>query len=534
MSLTMKTLMTALLLLLVIAQWNTASAQVSQMRLFSPVRSDQFGGNGRLREGMFGEVSYNYWLITKGRNQTIGWVADDPGKQNLYFSGTAFMPRTNTISTSALGNTFTDGTTLRIGNMVKHHGWEIKTTLMKPQTDTYMGRSGSMDIKDDPYSTTVYVPPQQAFQAWVFTGNPDQKFDYINSLGEGSQPNIPIGYLWGWNFLGANAGGFPANDLCCYGLAPLPITFDRYKLESKISHWDVEANYIFRAHATRVGFFEFTGGVRYMQLDDKLTFSGWGMPWRGDVRIEPDGAYGGDNIPGGGTTTGGTGGTGGTGTTTIVNYDITEYYLENGSLPGLDRNYMYTGNIRGAGTVLADSRWNFEAQNHLVGPQAGIRYIRKCSGRWSLIADTKFFAGFNTQNIKSNGTLGERPAGTYIENMGRIAVGTSAEEDIFSGPGNLPWVPIGTLQNPGTFRHSQTRTAFSPGIDFGLKAKWQFTDAIAFSAGYQGMYLDKTARASLINSYEIDMNNNIFGINDNVNQSTWMHGVSLEVSLNRF
>ena len=531
MSLNMKTILTALLLMLVMAQWNTASAQVSQMRLWSPPRSDQFGGYGHLREGMFGEVSYNYWLITKGKNQTIGWVEPN-GVQNLYFTGTAFMPRTNTMSTGTVGNTFTGGTTLRIGNMIKHHGWEIKSTIMQPQKDSFNGRGGTMDIDEDPWTTQIYVPPMVEAQGWYYNGmlnNPAVKFSQIPLSG-----NIPSGYIWGWFPVGPSALGLPddAGDTF-YALAPLPIKFDHYKLESKISHWDLEANYIFRAHATKIGFFEFTGGVRYMQLDDNLTFSGWGMPWGGNVRIDADPSYTGDNLPydnsdsnTGSTTTGTTNNNNNNNTTAAVALDITEYYLQNGSLPGLDRNYSYTGDLRGPGTVLADSRWNFEAQNHLVGPQVGIRYIRKCSGRWSLIADSKFFAGFNTQNIKSDGYLGAPTATIDAGSLGG---------DLITDTGTLPWVPIGTMQTPGTFHYSQTRTAFSPGIDFGLKANWRLTDAIAFNFGYQGMYLDKTARASLINNYSIDQYGNIFGINSGkVTQSTWMHGFSIEASINRF
>ena len=483
MSLTMKTLMTALLLIAVTAQWNTASAQLSQGRLWSPPRSDQFGGYGRLREGMFGEIDYNYWVITKGSNTTIGWV-DPIGKQNPYYSGLGlFLNRTNTMSTSSLGNNFTGGTTLRIGNMIKHHGWEIKSTIMQAQRDSYEGRYGSMDIKGDnvgdvlvsvlpPGATTIYHYDPHEMVLW---------YD-ADTMPVPATPYMQAGYLWGWFALDNNV----------YELAPLPLVFERYTLDSKVSHWDIEANYIFRPHATRIGFFEFTGGVRYMQLDDSLTFSGW-LPWRTTQYSE--------------TNTGTGTGTGGTTTGTTVNIDN------------------------------PNTIWNFNAENHLVGPQVGIRYIKKCSGRWSLIADTKFFAGFNTQNIKSDGVMGIRTdIYNSIENDPN-ATGTSpiAPGIYDPDPGALMdmRVPLGFAHNPGSFRHSETRTAFSPGIDFSLKANWQFTDAIAFNAGYNGIYLDRTARATLINNYEIDYNGNVFGINGNVEQSTWMHGVSLGLTINR-
>ena len=498
----MKTIMTALLLLLVIAQWNTASAQISQGRLWSPPSSNQFGGYARLHEGVFGDVTYNYWLITQGKSQTIGHV--NPGLQSAYYDGNAFKTRLNTMSSGSLGNTFSSGTTLRFGNMIKHHGWELKTTIMEPNRSVYQGKYGSMDISDD---ATIYVLPTVEAQYLYYTGSTVTPF-LPYKVPDGHVINS--GYLWSWFPTGAVTGGDP--DASAYTLAPLPLTFDRYKLESRISHWDVEANYIFRAHATRIGFFEFTGGVRYMQLDDTLTFKGWGMPWGGTVRIDANGSYNGDNLP--------------VSPVEDVEIDLTEYYLDNFDMPGLYRNYAYSGTPQGVGTALADSKWDFKAENHLVGPQVGIRYIKKCSGRWSLIADSKFFAGFNTQNIKSDGIMGSPTA-----EMDPTFTGVDA---IMADSGIIPWIPVGTMQNPGTFHHSETRTAFSPGVDFSLKANWQFTDAIAFNAGYQGMYLDRTARSSLINDYRISDDGTIFGINGNVNQSTWMHGVSFGLTINRF
>lgn len=515
MSLTnMKTLMTALLLFLVIVQCNTAPAQVRSMRLWAPVRSDQFGGNSRLREGPWGEVSYNYWLITKGKNRTIGWVSP-VGDQHTYFNGVSFQSRVNNMSTSALGNDFHGGTTIRIGNQVKHHGWELKTTILQAQRDSYEGIGGSMDIADD---AVISITPLTSQDIWYNDGSTTY-FQDITKMSGGTTS----GFLWGWFLIGPQAAGytdeFPNGDDYAYGIAPLPITFDRFKIDSKVSHWDVEANYIFRTHATRAGFFEFTGGVRYMQLDDNLNFTGWGLPWKGNVLIEivdPTPAYGGSG-----------GGTGGTDDDT----DVTEFYLRQGVLPGTNRDYAYSGDMNGPGTVLADSKWHFKAENHIVGPQIGLRYIKKGSGRWSIIADTKFFAGFNTQNLKSEGVMGSRTAG-YDPNT--LTANGGSLNDVNLGGGKMPWVPVGLMQNGKEFRHSKTNTEFSPVIDFGLKAQYQITDAIAFDVGYQGMWLDKTARASLVNDYKIDLNGNIFGINDDVNQKTWMHGVSVGLKINRF
>jgi len=514
MSLTnMKTILTGLLLFLVMAHCSTASAQLSQMRLWSPVGSDQFGGDSRLREGVWGQIDYNYWLISKGRTTTIGYV-NPFGNQEYCYNGTSLQFRTNNMNTSRLGSDFGSGVTLRIGNQVGHHGWELKTTIMQAQTDSYEGTNGEMDIQD---GSSIYVTPIQTNGAWYFNGDPNNRFSFQAPTGIGLPPNIRASYLWGW-FVSTDVtgGAITSTGTPTYVLAPLPLTFDRYKIESRINHWDVEANYIYRTHATRSGdFLEFTGGVRYMELNDEMNFTGWGLPWRGGVVINTV-----DPTPGGSTGTGTTT----TGTTTV---NVTDYYLQQGILPGTNRDYQYTGTIQGAGTVLADSKWNFEAQNHMVGPQAGIRYIRK-NGRWSFIADTKFFAGFNTQNLKSRGVIASRTAG-YDPSSLNDGISDAAVQ----AQGVTPWVPVGFMNSGKEFNHSQTRTNFSPGIDFSLKANWQFTDAISFNVGYQGMWIDNTARASLVNQYSIT-NSDIFGINPNVTQATYINGVTAGIEINRF
>ncbi|MDR1492338.1 MAG: hypothetical protein LBT05_06430 [Planctomycetaceae bacterium] len=456
------------------------------MRLWAPVRSDQFGGNARLREGMWGEISYNYMLITKGKNTTIGWVAPG-GLQSDYFTGSAFSTRTNNMTTGSLGNNFNSGATLRIGNIRGHHGWEIASTIMQSQKDSYEGVNGSMDISDG--TTKKYVSPPNAQSAWFFSGNPQLPFTQTTP-GKSMQGN----FLWGWYQIAPyQTGGILLlgnEDNEGYAIAPLPLFFDRYKINSKTSHWDIQANYVFRSHATRVGFFEFSGGVRYLELDDKIGFTGWGDMWNSYVENTESSS------------------SGSTDTDNDNNIEVSPYSLK------------------------SDTQWNFTADNHIIGPQAGIRWIRKNSGRWSLTADTKFFAGFNTQNVRSRGNFG---ASTFnvTENNESGSGGTGG-----TGTGNnnttiVTGVPLGLLNGAKEFHHRRILTDFSPGIDFSLKASWQFTDAIALQAGYQGMWIDNTARASRVNNYMIDHYGNIFGINDEVTQSTWIHGVNAGIVINR-
>ncbi|MDR1958035.1 MAG: hypothetical protein LBQ54_03160 [Planctomycetaceae bacterium] len=517
----MKKFLSALLLLLVIAYCSTASAQLSEGRLWSPVASDQFGGGSRLRSGFWGEIDYNYWLITQGKRTVIGDTSKILGTP--YWLGGSNHYRINTMGTNQLSQDFHGGTTIRFGNQLGHHGWELKTTIMSSQSSSFTGQFGEMDI-NDPTGNKMAYP-------FIVTGDDESTGPSYGYYYSGSGTTAPqemvtdqgyhVGSLWGW----VETAGSTGND---FALTPLPITFDHYKIESKLSHWDVEANYIFRMHPTRIGFFEFTGGVRYMQLDDNLTFKGWGRPYSGLL----------ENV----LSSTNTSNTNSTDNTNNTN-NTTDVTLLGGD--EMSRTY-YTGTAAGVGNILANSDWAFGAQNHIVGPQIGARYIRKV-GRWSLICDTKFFAGFNAQRVTSRGTIATKgatrgTAGTGGETSGSTdsTDSTTSVQDSYSFAegdtlSNLyPWTPLAYMDNAGYFNHANNLTEFTPGIDFRLMANWQLTDAIGITAGYQGMYLDKTARASLVNDYTIDLNGKVFGINENVNDQTWMHGFTLGVTMNRF
>ncbi|MDR1384946.1 MAG: BBP7 family outer membrane beta-barrel protein [Planctomycetaceae bacterium] len=445
------------------------------MRLWAPVRSEQFGGNARLRDGMWGEVSYNYMLITKGKNTTIGWVADQ-GLQNTYFTGTSFNQRTNNMTTGSLGNNFNSGVTLRLGNFSGHHGWEIASTIMQSQRDSYEGVNGTMDIQED--SQALFTATPKSGYAYYYKGTTiPQAFESFN----GQSHNV--GFFWGWYAVNPSQVNWILADPpeTVDVVAPMPLNFDLYKIDSKLSHWDIQANYIFRSHATRLGFLEFTGGVRYLELDDNLSFTGWGSMWNSYVEEETD--------------------------SSSTDTDNNNYVAETSPYQ-----------------LKSDTHWHFTADNHLIGPQVGIRLIRKTAGRWSLTADSKFFAGFNTQNVRSRGNIG---ASNYIST-------TDETNNNDNNTNTIPTlVPIGFINGGKEFNYRKTLMDFSPGVELALKASWQFTDAIALQAGYQGMWIDNTARASLVNKYAIDHTGNIFGINDKVTQSTWIHGVNIGIVINR-
>lgn len=513
----MKKFLTALLLLLVIAQCSTASAQLSQGRLWSPVASDQFGGGARLRSGFWGEIDYNYWLITQGDKTEIGYTGGSLGTSYYLHSGTHY--RKNTMGTDMVEQDFHNGTTIRIGNQVGHHGWELKTTIMSSQTSMFEGYGGEMDINDQLIRT---IGPFS-----LVGGEDDYSYYYSPIGGSGVLPTpmlngqtYNVGALWGWVTTPGDSEGYD------FAMTPLPIFFDEYKITTKISHWDVEANYIFRMHPTRIGFFEFTGGVRYMQLDDQLNFFSTGRPYDGLTKVTVTTNNNNNN-----------------------NNSDSSSDSSNNNNTGTGEEYSYyTGTASGVGNILTDCDWAFSAKNHIVGPQVGARYIRKV-GRWSLILDTKFFAGFNAQRLTSRGTFASdaltRGSGsTSSGDNGGSGSGSSGSSSTSTGNSydyaverimeNYPWTPLGYQYNMGSFNHSENRTEFTPGLDLRLMANWQMTDAIGITAGYQGMYLDKTARSSKVNDYTLHHTGQVFGISENVNDQTWMHGFTLGITMNRY
>ena len=59
-------------LCLALATASTASAQVSQMRLFSPFPDDQFGGGIYEHEGMYGSISAGVMSLSQPSDQVVG------------------------------------------------------------------------------------------------------------------------------------------------------------------------------------------------------------------------------------------------------------------------------------------------------------------------------------------------------------------------------------------------------------------------------------------------------------------------------
>ena len=93
-------------LCIALASASTASAQVSQMRLFSPFPDDQFGGGVYEHEGLYGSIGAGIVSISQPSDQVVGSKV----------GGTQFV--TNVIPNTTSNQTSTTFTYSQISNQM--------------------------------------------------------------------------------------------------------------------------------------------------------------------------------------------------------------------------------------------------------------------------------------------------------------------------------------------------------------------------------------------------------------------------------
>jgi len=160
------------------------------------------------------------------------------------------------------------------------------------------------------------------------------------------------------------------------------------------------------------------------------------------------------------------------------------------------------------GTVpsfLAGSSWESVAENHVVGPEVGLRWFKK-QGRWTLSTEGRFMAGLNCQNIHEQVNLGPN----------------------LSPGSHTTFYP--TVLGPTTATYSANAREFSPVIELRLEGRYQITRAISFHAGWTGVWMDNIARGSGTIDYSmpamgIDMSRN--------REDLLMNGLTLGFDVNR-
>ena len=241
----------------------------------------------------------------------------------------------------------------------------------------------------------------------------------------------------------------------------LPLTFPEVVLQNRLEMWGAEWNYVYRMHPNHHGgIFEWFLGVRYLELHDYFNVD---APT--PIDAGPD-----------------------------------------GSPDGL---------MDSLGNTLGPGYWYTKAENHIVGPQVAVRWLRK-QDRWTWSAEGRFFAGFNSQNIRQQVSLGSElfPPGRIVGAL----------------PTDPPQPGLPLAMGPTNANHSTHANEWSPAAELRIELTYQLTRAISCDIGWTGLWIDGIARGSNMIVYElprmgIDMANN--------RQGTFVNGINIGVSVNR-
>jgi len=252
-------------------------------------------------------------------------------------------------------------------------------------------------------------------------------------------------------------------------LRDLPLTFDDVLVRNRVEHWSTELMCIHRTRPFhRGGRVELFAGLRYMEFDDAFSVDALGEGEVDGGDDDDDDQQQADQVP----------------------------------------------------SILADSFWNTEADNHIVGPQLGVRYFKICS-RWMINIEGRFMAGYNFQSFRQRGTLG-----TELDAPGG-PTGDDDDDDDDGGGGEL-FEP--RLMNATSFNHAAHVEEFSPVVEIRAGVRYKLTRAVDIGAGWTGMWIDNVARASNLINYEVPN----MGLRTLYNrQNVFVHGVGFTVTVNR-
>lgn len=163
----------------------------------------------------------------------------------------------------------------------------------------------------------------------------------------------------------------------------------------------------------------------------------------------------------------------------------------------------------GRGGTLSDSNWNNNALNRIVGPEFGLRVVKR-SRRWSTVVSGRFMAGANLLNIRQQGTLGD-----HLATTGGNPTGATT-----------PGVPLsyGGMDFVNRLRDER----FSPVGEFRLQTSFHVTRGMKLKAGWEGMIVGGVARGANTIAYALPT----MGIIDR-SEEIFSHGVTVGLEINR-
>jgi len=147
--------------------------------------------------------------------------------------------------------------------------------------------------------------------------------------------------------------------------------------------------------------------------------------------------------------------------------------------------------VEASGGSLDASQWDSRVENDMVGPEIGLRYTHQRE-RWTFSSEFRFTAAADVENTQLSGFLGSN----IVTNPTITLLQT----------GVLGQAPITTLNNPlqnapqglitTTFTHAQTDIEFAPLGELRVEAAYNITQAAAIKVGYTAMVAGGVSRAA--------------------------------------
>jgi hypothetical protein len=175
-------------------------------------------------------------------------------------------------------------------------------------------------------------------------------------------------------------------------------------------------------------------------------------------------------------------------------------------------------------SFLGGSFWSSQADNHVVGPQIGLRWFKK-QGRWTFSTEGRFMAGYNSQNIRQQVDMGPglNPGQTVVSRVNATPPPTLLYDYVY--PPFQPKVMSHTTATHVTYAHE-----WSPAVELRLEGRYEITRTLSFHAGWTGMWMDGIARASSVIDYTVPSMG--VDLSDN-RQNLLLNGLTLGFDINR-
>jgi hypothetical protein len=396
---------------------------------------------------------------------TVGREGFNP----IFFDGSGFGTQTNSIDTGFIGTRLHNGARYEVGMLVDDLGWLVSGFITQSNTQEHVGTNVGMSFFSP---LTNGVGALESFvDATGPLGVPDGIDDDLNGnnifgrFGEDigtPNANPPPAFIPPLDGIPDIPAPVDFGDL-----AFLPVYFDHVRVKSSTRAWGIEISGLRRVYQfARAGNWEFIGGVRYLRFRDEFFVDA-----RGKI-LDPGTAQ--ERILG----------------------------------------------------VLADSRWDTDADNNLVGPQIGIRFSNS-RGRFTLTAEARFMAAGNFQSVRMRGYIANPP----IDENGSSPPANASPVPIQPTPTSPTLIgrPINLF--PEAFNYTMHATEFSPAAEMRVEAGYRIFESVTLEAGFTYFFADNIARSANMIDYTLPAMGILTG--NNRDNDLGLFGYNLGISLSR-